>query len=380
MTAAQAAARLGVKRQTLYAYVSRGLLHRTVALDGRSSMFDPHEVEQFRMRGADREDGELRTLIATSITRVDDDQLLVRGQDLVELVRKGTSFVEVADLIWQGGDGETWPAVEPELTTTMSGLDGLRSLVAQASHTDPLRHDLSERTVRACGRRMITTMASGLPPKQKGRSTDLVEMLWRRLTPRRGSIEERATLDLALALLADHGLASSTFAARVAASVRADPYSVVSTGMGAVGGLLHGAASAAVHELIADAKSRGDIAAAVGDVVRRIGRVPGFGHTVYSRQDPRYGALMAQVMHAWADDPRLAHIHRLRDVAGDRHGMLPNVDLALGAMTWLSGMDADAGESIFAVARTVGWIAHALEEYGETALRFRTIARYLGPR
>ena len=100
ITATEAAARLGVKRQTLYAYVSRGVLHRQVALDGRTSLFDPVELDAVRLGKRDRTEGELRTVISTAITQVNDEALLVRGHDLIALVSEGTSFTSIADLLW----------------------------------------------------------------------------------------------------------------------------------------------------------------------------------------------------------------------------------------------------------------------------------------
>lgn len=380
VTAAEAAARLGVKRQTLYAYVSRGILHRQVALDGRTSLFDPTELEAVRQGKRDRTEGELRTVIATAVTKVSDEELLIRGHDLIALISDQMGFTAIADLLWLSPEDEPWPRPEHGLVTDLNGVEGLRSLLAAASASDPLRHDLSPHSVRAAGRRMITAMAHGLPSLAKGSDASLTSALWRRLTSRRGSVKERAALDVALALLADHGLAASTFAARIAASVRADPYSVVSTGLGVIGGPLHGAASAAVHELFAESARLGDAAQAVGDTVRLTGQVPGFGHTLYTQQDPRYSALMTLVVEAWADDPRLQQVYRVRDVVGARRDEFPNVDLALGAFTWLAGMAPNAGETIFAIARTAGWLAHAVEEYDEAPLRFRPRARYLGPR
>ncbi len=380
VTATEAAARLGVKRQTLYAYVSRGLLHRQVALDGRTSLFDPAELEALRLGKRDRTEGELRTVIATAVTQVSDEALLVRGHDLIALVSSGMSFCEIADLLWEAAVDETWPDAEPELVTELAGIDGLRSLVAAASASDPLRHDLSPRSVRSAGRRMITAMVHGLSTAARGSDSTIATALWRRLTKRRGTTKERHVLDVALALLADHGLAASTFAARIAASVRADPYSVVTSGLGVIGGPLHGAASSAVHELFVESARLNDATLAVGEALRLHGRVPGFGHTLYTQQDPRYSALMTLVVEAWADDPRLQHVYRVRDVVGERRDEFPNVDLALGAFTWLAHMEPDAGETIFAVARTAGWIAHSIEEYDEAPLRFRPRARYVGPR
>jgi citrate synthase len=62
----------------------------------------------------------------------------------------------------------------------------------------------------------------------------------------------------------------------------------------------------------------------------------------------------------------------------DRRGTHPNIDFALGAFTEYAAMVPDAGEAIYLVARSAGWIAHALEEYGHR-LRFRPRAVYTGP-
>ena len=380
INARDAAARLGVQRQTLYAYVSRGILHRQVSIDGRTSLFDPAEIDAVRLGKNDRVEGELRAVIATAVTEVRDEMLLVRGHDLVGLVNQGWKFRDIADLVWQGSDDESWPKPEVGLASDLTGIDGLRAIVAAASASDHLRHDLSPRSVRAAGRRMVTALVHGRPPISKGSDATLVEALWRRLTKHHASPASLQVLDSALALLVDHGLAASTFAARIAASVRADPYSVVGTGLGTLGGPLHGAASGSVHEMLDKAALLDNPTLAVGDALRLNGYVPGFGHTIYTRQDPRYGALMTLVVHAWADDPRLAHLYRLRDVVSTRRDDIPNVDLALGAFTWLADMASDAGETIFAIARIAGWMAHAIEEYGEAPLRFRPRGRYVGPR
>jgi citrate synthase len=150
--------------------------------------------------------------------------------------------------------------------------------------------------------------------------------------------------------------------------------------MGVMGGTLHGAASGSVHELLADAETSGDTIAAVGAVRRRLGLFPGFGHAVYQVQDPRYAALMALVVDAWGADPRLVHVYRVRDLISQRSDAIPNTDLALGALTYLARMPIDAGEAIFSIARTAGWLAHAMEEYDEKPLRFRARERYIGRR
>ncbi len=383
MTAAEVAARLGVKRETVYAYVSRGLLHRTVATDGRTSLFDRADVERFRLGTRTNTDGELHTLITTRLTRVDDDGLWVAGRDVVELVDQGTGFIDVVELLWGGADDDVWPtAATPDhgRLDRLEVLDRLRVIAASVSSNDPLRHDLSPSSVRAAGRRLITEMTYGIADSSCPEGTPLEVVLWGQLTDMPSSTAQLKALDAALALLVDHGLASSTFAARIAASARSDPYAVVGAGLGVLGGSLHGAASRSVHELLSQVEEHGNAAGAIGEVQLRSGSTPGFGHSVYTKHDPRFGALMARVIDAWSGDPRLQHVYRVRDVVAERSGAIPNIDLALGAFTWLASMPASAGEAIFAIARTAGWLAHAIEEYEERPLRFRPRARYLGPR
>lgn len=406
LTAADVAELLGVKRQTVYAYVSRGILHRRLALDGRTSIFDRAEVEELRLGRRGDQEGEMRTFLTTGLTRVADDGLWIRGRDVIEQIDGGAGFLELVDLVWGGDRAEPWPSLGvtfaggPAADALPLGIDTadasslveqLRILVAVAASADPLRHDLSPRGVRAGGRRAITAMVSGLrcghdagPASRSGYppppdvAPPLVRMLWRNLTAEAALPSRLRALDVALAVLVDHGLATSTLAARVAASVRADPYSVVAAGLGVLGGALHGRATSAVHELCQSAQERGP-AEAVGRLQRQGLPVPGFGHAVYREQDPRYSALMGQVVAGWADDPRLGTVFQVRDALSQRSDAIPNVDLATGALTFLAGMPAPAGEVLFAVARTAGWLAHAMEEYDEKPLRFRTKARYVGP-
>ncbi|MCY4037302.1 MAG: citrate synthase, partial [bacterium] len=221
-------------------------------------------------------------------------------------------------------------------------------------------------------------MVDSLPPIAAPRGEDESERLWCRLASGRSNARQRSALNRALVLLLDHGLASSTLGVRVAASVRADPYSAVAAGLGILGGRLHGAASAPIHQIFQEAVASGDPAWALGEAHRRDGRTPGFGHSVYRRNDPRCSALMESVVGAWASHEHLPVVLAVRNLASDRTGAPATVDFALGALTFLAGMQPEAGEAVFAIARTAGWIAHALEEYGEDPLRFRFQARYVG--
>ncbi|MFH9424808.1 citrate/2-methylcitrate synthase [Streptomyces sp. NPDC017529] len=421
----EAAERLGVKPETVYAYVSRGQLTSRRAPGGRGSTFDAKEVDALARRAARREPpasgGDLA--IRTGITLIDKDHCYYRGVDTAELADH-YGYEEVADWLWTGTlrPGIRFTAPDEALDAARQAvaalpahsgpMDRLRVAVVAAAAADPLRFDLSEDAVLDTARALIPVLVEALPRLdgresregqeggagresregrqgwessvgREGRATDpipLAHRLWSRLTPEPPDEASLHVLNAALVLLIDHDLASSTLAARVAASARAHPYAVVSAGFGALDGPLHGAASGLAHRMLLEVLERGSAAAVVADHLRAGHRVPGLGHRLYPGEDPRARALFRLL----EDVPQAATALRAaRDVAATtaRHTPLhPNVDLALSVLTVSTGMATEAGETVFAVARTAGWIAHALEEYQEHPMRIRPSGHYQGPR
>jgi citrate synthase len=106
--------------------------------------------------------------------------------------------------------------------------------------------------------------------------------------------------------------------------------------------------------------------------------LPGFGHAVYTDRDPRADALLELLAQAGPHPARHDVLRAVLATAGRHDGPAPNVDLALGALTDCLGLVPGSAEAIFAIARTAGLIAHALEEY-PYRLRFRARAAYVGP-
>jgi len=202
---------------------------------------------------------------------------------------------------------------------------------------------------------------------------------WYRICPKRPDPGLLGALRAAMALLADHDLAAaSTFAARMAASVRADPYAVVATGLGALGtSRQYGGASLGAETMLAAIRDPADAVRVVGDLLRRGERIPGLGDFADS-PDPRAKALLDLVKKAAPRSTRYAVAAAVLDETRRRALPEPNVDFALAALVNVAGMISGAGEAIFAVARTAGWIAHAMEEYAKNVpLRPRTV--YIGP-
>ncbi|MFD3738010.1 citrate synthase [Streptomyces sp. NPDC058629] len=396
LTTREAAELLGVKPETVYAYVSRGQLSSVRAAGGRGSTFDAEEVRALARRSGRREPspagGDL--VFRTGITLIEEDRYYLRGVDATELARQH-SYEEVAEWLWTG---ELRPGVRFEappgtlaaarrtvgaLPAHSGSTDRLRVAVTAAAATDPLRFDLSPEAVLSSARSLIPTLVGALPvvggaPEAAGDS--LARQLWPRLTARPVDAPALAVLDAALVLLIDHDLAASTLAARVAASAHAHPYAVVSAGLGVLEGPLHGAASGLAHRMLQEAVDRGSAVPVVADHLRTGRRVPGLGHRLYRGEDPRARTLFALL----EDVPQAAGaLAAAREVVATtaRHAPLhPNIDLALAVLSVACGMAAEAGETVFAVSRTAGWIAHALEEYGERPLRIRPSGQYTGPR
>ena len=404
LTAAEAARRLGVKPATLYAYVSRGVLSRVRAPDGRTSLFGAEEVEQLARRGRPRRPAGVADItVESAITEITGDSLRFRGLDATRLAVSRT-FEEVAELLWTGefpsrreSGQEPWRARPAALAAGRAAqaalpagtlpLERLQVIVPAMAATDPLRLQLDRPAVIAAGQNIIAGMVDCLPGDLTPAAAEPVAgRLWSRLyagnEPGNGPGNEQRrpapglmrALSAALVLLADHELAASTLAARAAASVRADPYAVVGTGLGAMSGALHGGASLGAETLMAAASGPEDVPRVVAELLRRGEKVPGFGHFVYRGGDPRAILLLDLVRRVAPKSRQLAVADAV--FAEVRHKSLPepNIDFAIATLVRVAGMVRGAGEAIFAVARTAGWIAHALEAYsGPGPLRPRAV-------
>jgi len=392
MTAAQAAGRLGVKQATLYAYVSRGVLGRVQAAGGRGSLFDPDEVERLALRGRPRRAvGTVDITVESAITEITPDSLRFRGLDATRLAVTRT-FEEVAELLWTGElplaravAPAGWQATPAALATGRAAqaalpagtlpLERLQVIVPAMAATDSLRLQLDPSAVRAAARSLIAGMVDCLPaPSGSGSGVPIAERLWSRLCDRRPTADLLRALSAALVLLADHELAASTLAARVAASVRADPYAVAGTGLGAMSGVLHGGASLGVETLLAAARGPQDVPRVVGELLRRGEKIPGFGHLVYRGGDPRAVVLLGLVRRAAPKSGQLAVAEAVLAEVRRKSLPEPSIDFAVATLARVAGMVTGAAEAVFAVARTAGWIAHALEAYaGGGPLRPRAI-------
>jgi citrate synthase len=417
--AAEAAERLGIKPASLYAYVSRGVLTRRRETDSRTSMFDAEEVEQLARRGRPRRPASPAELVIESaLTEITGSTQRYRGHDATDLALR-SSFEDVAMLLWTGslygpagGFDAVWQATTEALAAGRAAqaalpagtlpLERLQVIVPALAATDQFRLHLDRPAVVAAGKALIAGMAGALPmaggaigagamagaPMVGGATAGRGEgaggepSIAARLAAKLCTAPARPGLvrviNAALVLVADHELAASTLAARVAASMRADPYAVVATGLGAMGGALHGGAALGAELMLSSAASPADAPRVVGDVLRRGERLPGFGHFVYKEGDPRANLLLQLVAEYAPDSPQLAIASAVTDEARQRALPEPNIEFALAVLAGVAEMIRGAGEAIFATGRAAGWLAHALEEY-ERNIPIRPRSIYTGP-
>lgn len=390
LSAREAAERLGVKPETLYAYVSRGLLPREKT--ARGSTFDPRDVARLAQSGrqASADDSSARgagaPVFVTSLSLIEGGRLYYRGLDAVGLSRQ-RSFEEVAAWLWRGewsptgGAGWSVPAfVAPAAGEAARPVERFMLTAAAAGVADELRHDLSPAAVEVVGRGLISALVASLGGRTSGGS--VAERLWSCLSPLEPTGRRAALLDAALVLSADHELAPSTMAARVAASFRADPYAVVLTGLGPASGSWYAGSSGApseVERLLASALEVG-AQRAVGERLRLGGAIPhGFGMPLYPDGDPRGAELLSRLDSVEGSPQRHQVVRDVLEVAASRGFPPPNVDMGLGAVSFCAEMPPESGQAIATLGKVSGWLAHALEEYADPTL-FRARGYYVGPR
>ncbi len=388
----EAARRLGVKVSTLYAYVSRGLLVSHRAASGRRSLFEVEEVERLARRSKQGKVTETRMVtITTAITQLSDEGPIYRGRRATELAAS-CSFEQVAEWLWetaQPDDGPQprsgeWRPFELGPAPDIGPAGRMRWAAVMAGARDPLRADLRPEAVTRAARRLAASMVAVAGQTVTGQTVsadDCLSSMAARLASALSSSptpEQVRAVDAALVLMADHELATSTMAVRMAASTRADVYDALLAGLGTIAGPLHGGASRLAYSLLADAERFG-APRALDETLRWQGVLPGFGHSVYKNGDAR-AAVLFDLFESMADPAHIEVVQSVMALARAHTIPLPNVDLAMAAISWSAGMPPEAGQILFTVARVVGWVAHYLEELAERPLRYRARAVYASGR
>jgi len=393
LTAKQAAAALGVSRATLYAYTSRGQL-RSEPVPGhtRERRYYREDVDRLKDRKVARRDPSKAAahglhwgepVLESGITLIHGGTFYYRGHDAVKLADTA-SVEDVAALLWSASDAERerlFDQPNPLDARQLAQLDRfptdvrsrIQAALPLAGARDDSSFDLRPAAVRATGARIMRLATSIVAGHiARGPIHQVLQAAW---APKRSGVAD--VVRTALVLCADHELNISAFAARCAASAGASPYDVVSAALATLKGYKHGGASERALSLVRYADSARAARSAIVDRLRQGERVPGFGHPLYPNGDPR-AAVLIRLAEESGNNAAWRPFRHLFKAGTELLNDEPNLDFGLAAIARAYRLPDDAPFLLFALGRTIGWIAHALEEYASGHL-IRPRARYIGP-
>jgi citrate synthase len=322
-------------------------------------------------------------VLESSLTLIDEGRFYYRGQDALTLARRA-SFEDVVRLLWNVPRGfnaapralssacrdhlKRWRSLPP--------MQRMQAMLPIAAADDPDGRDTAA-AVPTTGWRVLRTLVAAATLRDPGPSCSIAASLaagWNV-----ADAEAQAAINTALVLSADHELNVSAFAARVVASARSTPYDVVSAGLAALAGPLHGGHTARVEEFLDQAGAPSGVRPLMTDRLRDGRSIPGFGHPLYPGGDPRGRMLFALVRRLWADSEATAYLDVVARSGRDLLGEYPTLDYGLVMLRRALGLPRGSALVMFAIGRTAGWIAHAIEQYATEGL-IRPRAAYTGPR
>ena len=404
LSADEAARRLGVQLPTLYAYVSRGRLRSHRRPGSRRRFYVESEVEALRRRSRGGRSPRLAVgdaldwgmpVLETRLTEIGDHCFRYRGRDAVELSRHAT-VEEVASLLWfDDAKGPAKPADElfqgaiepgPEVPTPATGWLHPSAFMMRAllelAHRD--RSGATLGTPRPeVGAQLVRGLFSttcGLRRRRRLTVSTALQQAWCGSRP-----EMEPLLRAALILCADHELNVSSFTARCVASSGASLYECVHGGLCALRGHRHGGHSDRAEALLREVDVGADRGSPSTSSVRRrlearLSRgdsLPGFGQPLYPDGDPRFVALVRMAEEVAPSSSVVVGVRRVAEIGHELGGRFATIDLALAMVSAMCGRGVGGAWTLFALGRSVGWVAHALEE-AERGKLIRPRARYVG--
>jgi citrate synthase len=388
LSAREAAAELAISPATLYAYVSRGLIRSEPSSDSRSHRYRAEDVRGLKERrapsleprGMKSFDADL-PVMDSSISTITEDGPIYRGVNCIDLAETDT-LEHAATLLWDvtGVDPfapDNCPHVSDEMRAVADAarnaapIDRTIAVLALAASADPRAYTraadgramVGGRILRLVIATMLNRPSSAAPLHLK------IAKAWAPDNKHAADLIRRA-----LVLLADHELNASAFTVRCAASTGLNLYDAMIAGLVALKGPKHGGAGVLAAQLVKALVDR-DVAPVIRERVALGERFAGFGHGVYKHGDPRAHVLLEALTRAGAAQKLTKEIpERIAEATGE----FVNIDYALAVLVHTLGLPPGNELVLFAMARTVGWIAHASEQLRHGGL-IRPRARYIGP-
>lgn len=363
MTAPEVCRVLGVSPDTLYAYVSRGLLRSTThPSDRRKSLYDRRDVQALaerKQRGRSRRAVAESTInwgepvLTSKITQIADGRYYYRGADAVQHSRTAT-LEDTLDLLAgvrakavKVPAGFTLPALNLPFDRILSCL-ATEAVANRANDGRPRAAQLLRLGAMSAAGAAGATHADPSLPAHELPAHELIGRAWSN-NPAAPDLIRRA-----LVLCADHELNASAYTARVAASAGASLPAALMAGMAALSGNRHGGLTSACRDWVVS--MQGELSPEWRAQYALDGKAaPGFGHPLYPDGDPR----AEELLHAL---PEAKDWHRLARQVREETGDHPTIDFGLALLERELRLPEGAGMGIFAVGRMAGWIAHIFEQ------------------
>ncbi|MCK9511194.1 MAG: citrate synthase [Pigmentiphaga sp.] len=406
LTAAEAMAVLKVRQQTLYAYVSRGLIRSVKQPDSKGKLYLAEDVNRTRSRSQARAGhgavaasamnwGE--PIIPTSITEITAEGPSYRGRLATQLAQAEASFESVAELLWTGiwhQPCEPWrvPVPESDIAALKAfiGNDGGHALLdvfAVAVLHLGLRRGSIEDRVRSghilnAARQVLRTLVGALGWLGPGRTYHPLDAGERissgvlRALAVPHTDENQAAIEAMLVLFADHELSPGTLAARVAASSGAPLHGCLAAAICATAGVQVARLYDRVESFLDANRTLEALRRSAGQAQRQGSAPPGFGHPLYPHGDPRAGWLLKLAQQRRRQSRRLEAIYTfLHDMEHDL-GLHPRHELTAATLAIAMELPPRTLGPVFALSRCAGWVAHVQEQRLSPAM-LRPRARFV---
>ena len=405
LTAQEAATELGISLDTLYAYVSRGLI-RSEASDGqkRSRWYPLEDVQRLKKhKGEYRHPDKVAAgamqagtaVMESAITMITDDRFYYRGHDALTLATTH-SVEQVAALIWTGdfsAEQSLFSRTSPEsmlaryhkICPYLAGLTPLEAFqvcLPLVALDDIAAYDLRPEAVAQTGARILQLLAIVTAGGQHI-THGIAQTVQQGWVPH----DEPATALLAAALIlcADQELNVTTFTARCVASAGSTPYAVVCSGLSALQGIKHAGQTERIEAFLRETDAPANVRSSMTSLLKRGEPIPGFGEVVpgfgavfYPVGDPRGKLLLELTAQAYPHSPAVLLAQRITEETNDLLGERPTIFFGLVTLARALNLPPGGAIALFALGRTIGWIGHGIEQYQANQV-IRPRARYIGP-
>lgn len=393
---------LGIKKESLYTYVSRGLIRTLVQPGKRTHLYRKSDIEKLKTRAGVKSGGQrispsLRygePVVQTWVCDITEAGPRYRGQLATALANDGRSLEYAADLVWTGlppisdlpwSDNEPFSSLHSAAMSkqrlTHSSLFGIMGHIAVelASQERGAGNDAHHVDARTSGIHLLNAFAGVcgyFGPANAYQPRAQNEFIAERLLKGFGLDQHKSrekilrALNIALVLSVDNELTTPTFCARLSASTGTDLYACVAAALMAQAGPMQMGGASHLESYLSSLPDK------QSDTGRSSPNIPCFNHPLYTK-DPRAELILEHLGNLDGLPPARTKLLKFVQRTYQTTSQYPNLFGAMVIFSMALGLPSASAAFLHTLSRSAGWIAHAAEQrLAGTMLRPR--ARYMG--